>query len=382
MILTLLSFITKKFHKKSKKNIKNSMFSLSLCMIVKNEEDVLERILLQAKRFADEIIIVDTGSTDSTIEIAKRHTDKVFEFKWENDFSKARNFAFSLGSCDYLMWLDADDYITDANVEKIQKLKQSTKDIDIYLCKYNMDFDTDNHPHLTFNRERILKRERNFKWQGVVHEVIQPSGKIVNTDIEIEHRKLHATIKGRNLKIYENAIRNGVLLSPRELYYYSRELFYNGKLKKAATNLKRFLKIECTYPPDNLEAHIILSECLKDKNASLNILFEALKKHTPTGELCCKIAYLFEQLGKTQQAIFWFKSALQTDIPTQGFVREEYQKFIPAIELSRLLFQQNFEEAKSFHELAKSIHPRNETILFNDKFFSLNFNKNTKKSQN
>ena len=88
------------------------MATLSLCMIVKNEEAVLSRCLESIKDAVDEIIIVDTGSSDATKEIAKKYTDLVYDFKWINNFSAARNFSFSKASKDYIIWLDADDVIT------------------------------------------------------------------------------------------------------------------------------------------------------------------------------------------------------------------------------------------------------------------------------
>ena len=72
------------------------MVTFSLCMIVKNEERVLERCLNSIADLMDEIIIVDTGSTDRTKEIASNYTDKIYDFEWVNDFSKARNFSFYL----------------------------------------------------------------------------------------------------------------------------------------------------------------------------------------------------------------------------------------------------------------------------------------------
>lgn len=87
------------------------MITISLCMIVKNEEDVLERCLRSAEGVADEIIIADTGSTDQTKEIARRCGAKVYDFVWKDDFAAARNFAFSKATCDYLFWLDADDVV-------------------------------------------------------------------------------------------------------------------------------------------------------------------------------------------------------------------------------------------------------------------------------
>ena len=76
------------------------MFTLSVCLIVKDEEEVLERCLNCVSQFADEIVVIDTGSKDKTVEIAKRFTNCVHSFQWENDFSKARNFSFSKATKD------------------------------------------------------------------------------------------------------------------------------------------------------------------------------------------------------------------------------------------------------------------------------------------
>ena len=81
-------------------------------MIVKNEEDVIERCLLSCHKLFDEIIIVDTGSNDKTKEICKKFTKNVYDFLWVNDFSLARNFGINKCNCEYFMWLDADDVIT------------------------------------------------------------------------------------------------------------------------------------------------------------------------------------------------------------------------------------------------------------------------------
>ena len=91
------------------------MATISLCMIVKNEEDVLERCLSSVSDLVDEIIVVDTGSTDSSREIAARFTEKVFDFPWRDDFAAARNESFSHASMDYCMWLDADDVLLESD---------------------------------------------------------------------------------------------------------------------------------------------------------------------------------------------------------------------------------------------------------------------------
>ncbi len=101
------------------------MITISLCMIVKNEEDVLARCLECVHDIVDEIIIVDTGSEDSTKEIAKRYTKHIYDFPWIDDFSAARNFSFSKATMEYCMWLDADDILLEPDRIDLLKLKQS-----------------------------------------------------------------------------------------------------------------------------------------------------------------------------------------------------------------------------------------------------------------
>ena len=101
------------------------MISLSLCMIVKNEEKVLPRILKPMKEIVDKILICDTGSTDRTKEIIREFTAEVYDFPWKNDFSAARNFISEKVSTDYWMWLDADDMITQENLYRLKQLKET-----------------------------------------------------------------------------------------------------------------------------------------------------------------------------------------------------------------------------------------------------------------
>ncbi len=216
------------------------MFTISVCMIVKNEEETLERILLCVKEFADEINIVDTGSTDKTKEIAKKYTNKVYDYKWNNNFSDARNYSFSKATCDYIMWLDADDYITEQNIKKIKKLKESSENVDMYYCYYL----TGKNLELSYYRERIVKREKGYKWQGFVHEAIVPSGEIKYLDIEIHHKKVKLNDVKRNLKIYQLALKKNIKFNAREQYYYSRELYYNNKINEAIKAFKKFLKMD------------------------------------------------------------------------------------------------------------------------------------------
>ena len=118
------------------------MVSVSLCMIVKNEEDVLERCLKSAAELVDEIIIVDTGSTDRTKEIAARFTGKIFDFPWRDDFAAARNESFSHASMDYCMWLDADDVLLEEDQRAFSALKETLDPaVSVVMAPYHTGFD-------------------------------------------------------------------------------------------------------------------------------------------------------------------------------------------------------------------------------------------------
>ena len=100
------------------------MITLSLCMIIKDEELVLDRCLKSIYDAVDEIIIVDTGSTDNSKNICKNYTENIYDYIWNDDFSAARNFSFEKATKDYILWLDADEIIDEENKEKLLNLKQ------------------------------------------------------------------------------------------------------------------------------------------------------------------------------------------------------------------------------------------------------------------
>lgn len=185
---------------------------ISVCLIVKDEEKVIERCLNCVTDFADEIIVVDTGSHDETKNMVKKFTDKVYDFIWNDDFSAARNYAFSKATCDYLFWVDADDVITKENIDKIIKLKNENKTSDTYMFRYATAFDK--HGNITFEyyRERLIRNCPYAIFKGFIHESVAPFGDIRYTDITVEHRKISSGDPTRNLRIYETRCHMGIRL--------------------------------------------------------------------------------------------------------------------------------------------------------------------------
>ena len=123
------------------------MITISLCMIVKNEEDTLERCLSCVEGIADEIVIVDTGSSDRTKEIASRFTDRIYDYEWKDDFGAARNESFSKATKEYCMWLDADDVIPEEEQKKLRCLKAGmTQQGDVVMVRYATEIDEEGKP--------------------------------------------------------------------------------------------------------------------------------------------------------------------------------------------------------------------------------------------
>ena len=216
--------------------------TISLCMIVRNEEKVLARCLESVRGCVDEIVIVDTGSSDATKEIAARYTDRIYDFEWIDDFSAARNYAFEQATGDYLLWLDADDVLLPADAAALRRYKdEQLAGCDVVMLRYNTAFDELGRPTFFFYRERLIRRTLPHRWVGRVHEVVVHSGAVAYAEIAVTHKSVKAVYGDRNLRIYEKQIADGETLSPRELFYYGRELYYHGRYDDAQRVLLSFL---------------------------------------------------------------------------------------------------------------------------------------------
>ena len=230
------------------------MKTLSLCMIVKNEEEVLDNCLASISDIVDEIIIIDTGSIDKTKEIANKYNSKVYDFQWIDDFSAARNYSFSKATCDYILWLDADDVLIDDDRKKLKELKENLdKKYDAVSMFYNYAFDEDGNVILRFRRNRIVKRKRKYKWCGFVHEYIDVKGKVLNSDISITHKRVHDAGE-RNLNIYKSKIMKGYELTSRDKYYYAKELFDNMLYNEGIKVFNEYLDENKGWIEDNIVA--------------------------------------------------------------------------------------------------------------------------------
>lgn len=197
---------------------------LSVCLIAKNEEEYIGKALNSIKDLADEIIVVDTGSKDKTKEIARNYTEKVFDFNWDNDFSKARNFSIEKSVGDWILILDADEEIVKGDILKIKELLAREKENKAYYFKIENIIKEE-----LLNVEvsiRLFKREYRYignlyerlSKSSIEYEEIQGVGKI---DIAIKH---YGYNKGSNYRKEKNMKNLSILLNyddeKKDGYYY------------------------------------------------------------------------------------------------------------------------------------------------------------------
>lgn len=358
------------------------MPSISLCMIVKNEEDTLPRCLECVRDIVDEVIIVDTGSSDGTISVARKYTDKVFDFPWIDDFSAARNFSFSHAACDYILWLDADDMLLPPDAARLLELKRDLDpSVDVVMMRYNTGFDGNGKVTFSYFRERLSKRSKGFRWFEPVHEYLETYGQIIFSDISITHRKAHPSIPGRNLAIYEGILAKGGTLTPRGLYYFARELKDAGRFADAAGCFTRFLDEGKGWLEDDICACTELAAChaaLGHGRDELNALLRSFEYDSPRAEACCALGYHFKAKGSYCIAAYWFERALDTAVPHhhRGFDRPDCRSYIPCIELAVCYDKLgDIHRAIECNEKAASFKPGDPSVEYNRRYFQSLSNK-------
>jgi tetratricopeptide (TPR) repeat protein len=166
--------------------------SVSLCMIVKNESEHLDACLASAAGLADELIVVDTGSADDTKEIARRHSARVFDFPWRDDFAAARNESIRHAKGDWILWLDADDRVPPRGHAELRRLIASLPDENVAYLMTVLCPGPDGGPMSQAPHARLFRNMPGIRWQNRVHEQIVRSiersgGRLLPTDIAIVH---------------------------------------------------------------------------------------------------------------------------------------------------------------------------------------------------
>ena len=208
--------------------------SISLCMIVKNEERLLPKCLESIDGWVDEIVIVDTGSEDKTEEIAERHGARLYFHEWKNDFSQARNISLSHARGDWILVLDADEWINQADAKELHQAVKGAEGANGIVFSVYSPYTQGKG--LSMNRQiRLIRNREDIFYEGIVHNRLKISGRTVDTDLKVYHEGYNLSSEEMEAKFRRTStlLKEAIAEKPDDpvLYYYlaaayqSRNLF-------------------------------------------------------------------------------------------------------------------------------------------------------------
>ena len=307
--------------------------SVGVALIVRDEETTLAACLESIRAGVDEIVVVDTGSVDGTKEVARRYTERIFEFAWIDDFAAARQFAFERVASDWVCWIDADERVRGA--EHLPELiARAGPEVGGFHWRQVSARDAWGAPRFTFWRERCVRNDGSYHWAGRVHEVLIPwegasKREIVRVpEILIEHRQSERGVSRdprRNVRILEAMVADRP--SPRDLYYLAREYADLGEPDNAVASFERYCAV-ATWDDERYLAWTQvagLHRAARRFDAAIDADLQALKvyPHWPDAYFgLAESCYFLREWGKV---IHWIELARTLPEPDTPLFRDRHR---------------------------------------------------------
>lgn len=362
------------------------MPSLSLCMIVKNEEEVLDRCLSSVRDLVDEIVIVDTGSSDTTVEIALRFGARIVHHEWSDDFGEARNISFANATSDYILWLDADDVVLPEQLERLRSLKERM-DRDIYYLQYDYSQDEEGNSLCLLYRERIVRNLPEIRWLYPIHECLSlpPEASFERIDIRITHRRTEegaAADESRNLRILEKAIlREEYHQDLRIRYYLAREYQDHGRWCDAIDSYRLFLASEEGWIEDRIcaryrlaQCHLYLSRNEPEEADALRAMARIEAKRARSmddrrAEPCYLLGSIALEESDIQEAIFWYELCLRP-VPDVLSPLDLFSYTVGPLSQLCVCYDRlgDIAKAEEYNNRALALAPNDPSLTFNQRY--------------
>ena len=310
---------------KQQKKVSDRKLKISACYIVRNNSADLKISLGSLKNFVHEIVVVDTGSTDDTVKVAKKFGAKVFFETWQDDFSTPRNLAMQKCSGDWIIFLDADEFFSPDTaknipfvIERAAEYKQNA--VQVFLI--NVDKDNGNKIQDTDYVVRIMKKNSALHYVGKIHEELRLGEKILSEVITCPPEVLTLYHTGYSTSLNRSkAERNLKMLlaelaetsEPQRIYYYIATC-YNGLGDFANAEKFAILDIESDSDRKLHSYRLLLSILAKDKTRRDDReKFSALavKNFPKLPEFSAELAECFAAKGDLHKAVVEMTAALE-----------------------------------------------------------------------
>ncbi|QST02053.1 glycosyltransferase (plasmid) [Pontibacillus sp. ALD_SL1] len=345
---------------------------LSCCMIVKNEDSTLERCLKSIAPYVDELIVVDTGSTDNTKAIAEQFTPHVYDFKWTHNFAEARNFALSKASGTWIVQIDADEFFKKEEAEKIRAaVEQCEKNV---LSVRIVNVVGENKTSSAHSSARIFRNIPEHRYHFAIHEQILHNGDILDTSfssITLHHTGYQTEVissKGkhrRNLSILQRELKK----TPLDIfmnYNISKEYLGMKDLKKALHHL-RIAYDESKKHPKHLLMSSILFQMIgtlyadKQYQKGLKVASEAESLYPEHTDLTYYKGLFLEKLGSISKAANQYERCIQKgESPSYYQTRIGIGSILPLKQLFNLSVQsRDYGKVQEYAFAILEIEPHN-----------------------
>lgn len=310
--------------------------NISLCMIMRNEDAVLADCLNSVGSLVTEIIIVDTGSTDTSVAIAKNFGAKVFDYKWENNFSEPRNYGIDKAVGEWILVLDADEVIAPDSHAIIRKLclnpklcylltqRHYTKNPSIQgftaCCGEHADLERDSPGYFESSLVRFFPNSKKIRYRNRIHELVEPSikdcpeFKIVNSEVRLHHYghlKPEKTL-AQKARLYTELGEQKAVETPSDwkaLYEIGIEHNCNGRLIESAKAFAKSAELNPNYVNLWVNYGYVLCELGQYKNA-ITALERAIKLEAGNSEAWCNLGVVYLRLNRSLLAEEAFKAAI------------------------------------------------------------------------
>lgn len=351
--------------------------TLSLCMIVRDEEEMLPRCLAAVAPAVDEIIIVDTGSEDRTIEIAREFGAEVIEREWTGSFSDARNVSFEAATGDWIVYLDADEVLVAEDVKRLRALTGRTWREAFYLVETSYTGEPGEGGAFTNNALRVFRNRPHYRFEGRLHEQIAQSlpsyavGRIEQSSVRIDHYGYLGAVRDAK----EKSRRNLELLkaqqaesAPSAFMHFNIGTEY-GVIGDHSRALAEFAQawslVQATgeegsdYVPTLLQRLVTsLRHCGRAEEA-IGRARDGLQRFPGFTDLVFAQALASLSLGREDDAIaYWEKCIEMGDAPVRYLAASGMGTYLPRIALAELYLRRgDVEHARELLEWCIAEHP-------------------------
>lgn len=331
-----------------------------------DDKAVLERALksCQGDLFDEIVVTMAMPKEDPEIKsLAESLGAKVYFFKWNSNFSDARNYSFSKNTSEYIFWIDSDDVIKPSEYKKLQELKPHIRTWDIVVMDYVYSHDEKDEPVLILPRERIVKNCDSIKWHDPIHEYMNldvPPHKLNRIKVRIDHYRMSSHNPARNIeslkKVYES---KGC--SERIKFYYGKELADYGIWDKAIKVLEPYIKDGKDFHDNLTNACIRLARYYLEKRDYASAKTYALKGvrfNSIYAENYVILGNIFEHENDPDTAASYYKEALNKRLDGGMSQIVDYYGFIPAAKLALLYnARKEYDNGIKYCELALKHKP-------------------------